>query len=376
MDRTLFMKLFVFLYFVVVVSGGCLNDCSGRGKCNTETNVCVCQNGFYTDDCSKTIQQALPAAWIATRIVICVLYGILLIAYSYLTYLSMRRSSSEDAEGVYRVAFNSRNLILWICLAICVFTLLQWAVDPNGNDHIYPYWLFRYIFGIIFPLFSTLFTTILVHWSSTYNHAAKSIQTENMLAKINSNYTPAVTVEKILQSVKVMGERGSYVYIGVSVVGWIFQIIRETLLGQRVTTTQSAIQPVWLTLYGVIYFSEALAIMYWGPKLLKVMPKPLARKLGPIIYKILAIALTFAVAWIVITILNTLKPSPDPDKYVALELVCYLMYAFILFSVITLFLSISKEAPFIRVNFNQMAGSESGSKVTPNQVEVPILSKL
>jgi hypothetical protein len=93
-------KIIVCLSYFALAVFACENDCNGRGICDTVQQVCKCQNGYYGNDCADTIQQALPAAWISSRVIICVFFGVLLAVFSYILWHSVRAQKEGSGEEV------------------------------------------------------------------------------------------------------------------------------------------------------------------------------------------------------------------------------------------------------------------------------------
>jgi hypothetical protein len=340
-----------------VVATDCPNNCSGRGVC--VNGKCQCNNGFFTDSCALTVEQANPTGWHAARYYICILYGLLFFGFGYILILSLRSGDATAEKDVSNGLFNARNVIIIFAMLICLLTLLNWAVDPNGGEGIYPYLLYRYIFGAVFPCFSTLFCTILFHWKSIYDISIATLRREEMLRSINKNYKSDVTLDDVLNATKIF-KRSTLLYAIANVLAWVFQFIRETLLGLRVTSTKTAMQPIWMAFFGVLYFTESIGIVFYGFRLIRIMPPQIMRKMRTVTYKIMGIAIVFCLAWMVITIMLTRK-TPTASVYTAVELVSRTSFASILISVLTLFLSFTSEFPFIRANLKQNASSSHGT---------------
>jgi hypothetical protein len=207
-----------------------------------------------------------------------------------------------------------------------------------------------------------LFCTILFHWKNIYDISVATLKREEMLRSINKNYKSDVTLNDVLNQAEIF-KRSRVLYVGANVLAWVFQFIRETLFGLRAVSTKSALNPVWMSFFALLYFTETFGIVFYGFRLIRIMPAQMMKKMKVVTYKIMAIAIIFSLAWIVITVMLN-QATPTASIFTAVDIITFTTFGAILIAVLTLFLSFEKRFPFVRINLKQNNSSSTPGGTT------------
>lgn len=329
-----------------------MNKCSGRGKCNPVTNKCHCNNGFYGDDCSKSPYDLAYAPWISFRVITAVAYFSLMLFV--IAVLIIRRRRSMDVESVTTLGFfNAHSLVLGFVFIVCLDVGLIFAIDPAGINGTFPYPVFRYMFGIVFPLMSTLYCIILFLWVDVYDTTIQVLKREEKLRKINKNYNKETTLTDILEQTGKLNNvlhRFKIVIVSLNVGAWIYQIVREALLSARVVTTRVPwVQQVWLAYFGVVYLVETIGFFYYAPKLLSIMPSgQISKKMLRVTRIIRVQAIIFMICWVALVCILSI-PAVNVGLFVFAEFVYRFIVFVILCTIMSLFVRMERNWPFLVV---------------------------
>lgn len=349
--------------------------CSGRGK-SIGNSTCACQNGFYGENCSISIANVLPTIFTLYTVYIILFSSILLIVGSSAIF-----TYSRGRNNIVSKISLGRNMtiVLLVSCFICLIELLHFSIDPLGMKYIIPYAPYRVLlFGPRFPAYATLLATMLIHWSSLYNDCIDRIRQNEMIKRINPTYSFNVSLEEVITNVDLVNRLVIFLLSTVAIV-WIYQFARDILTVTFVVdTSHPFVQPVWLSLFCLIYTVYFFGFLYYGSLLPKILPVSLRRKLEVHSIKIKIACGFYLLAWIAVTIIFSIK-RPGPYYYLAGDFVARTT-GFILISVVlSSFVRLYRSFPFF-IAIERYKSNNSGSDIERNRtvdsesdvVEIPI----
>jgi len=278
--RAVIFLIVAVVFFVGCASGDCPNQCSNRGFCKIDGNnsTCSCVNGFFGDDCSKTIWKIRPDLWYLYQTVLGAINVFWVLGYGIGFLLAPRVDNITNVTKLTLGVF-----------AILGFTAtLHYCVDPYGIKF-YPLnfvWI-CVIEGIRFPTALVIFMTIAFHWLELYIETIERLDQVEMIRRIKENYNKEVTIDDILGTVKNIRRLRTPCII-ITIFFFVFRLAGVILKG--------LLLPAWVQMniaFNVVFIIACFAVgcvsFYFGRKLYKLYPKPIDSRMKRITNHVFAL---------------------------------------------------------------------------------------
>jgi len=289
--------------------------CNGRGVCEYE-GVCRCYIGFFgvtstrglsstfhatADNCILAIHDipAVKQQVIQFRIFIGVTFTFLAVLMIYRLIIEFIMDTTTSSTSVI-TKYTMLTLILFCgCLSIMSGDFFG---GFSNYDVKFSYFLYYFKDNLLLLVFSAL----LFHWAELYHSSISKLKREEMLRKIKPDYESNVSMEDVLIRMNIMS-RFRFGYIAVCVLSFL------VLIGMMVVEFHARDNEVWKSycifyyaFYVVAWISFALAYIFYGLRLISIIPQVLKGKIKTVMILMGLFALctvTFACLMIAVQVL-------------------------------------------------------------------------
>jgi len=170
-----------------------------------------------------------------------------------------------------------RITLISICI-MCAMVILYMALDPNGFDETgIPYLVYGNLLSLQFPVLSWMFTCIIFHWAEIYYRSSQILKKEAMLERINKRYQSNVTLEDILGRVRFL-QTLRIPFIVINALDVVLIIMYQIVRGVDPRSVNDA-GDVWVVYTCILFVVLAGGFLFYGRRLLRVMPTIMVRKM-------------------------------------------------------------------------------------------------
>lgn len=337
--------------------------CSNRGRC-LANSTCACQNGYYTTNCGKSIKDSLPDIFTLYRSYI-IVFSMSLVAITILTFVSAKMNERNSTNRNV-TSKKCRNVLLIMILILCLHEFIHFIVDPLGMLYRIRYQPYRVLFfGIRFPMFSTILCILLIHWSSLHNECFKQVRKAHMITKLRPDFVPSMTMDQVIHEARLMNIMAIFL-IFLSIVCWIYQILRDVLTVTYLVDTRSPfVQQGWLSLFSIVYGIYFVGFVYYGIRLSKLLSNVVGREIKKLTVKVGIATGFFFLASVIVTIIFSV-PRPGPYYYLLGDFLSR-TFGFVLVSIIlSMFTRLSTAFPYFFVIRMRESTDDSNRDETNN----------
>ncbi|PRP83593.1 ARP protein [Planoprotostelium fungivorum] len=282
----------IFLFSSVLAATNCHTvnpDCDGYGVC-MDTGKCRCYQGFFSNNASTPydcLARAIDSSdarglFDAVLIIGTVLYCVTFPFVIWRLIIEFRTHSSRADRSVItkvtKISLTSLSIVSLMSVLTCF--------DFFGMYYRLPPKVFFTLFYARDWILPVCFSAILSHWVELYQYSLKSLRQQEMIRKINVNYSGAISMEDILKRIAFLQRFripfgiGSLITIGL----WILWIVGT----YHFTNTNSikSLQIAYNAIQVAIWCLFFLGFVLCGIRLLRILPPTVAPKIRKMTYQL------------------------------------------------------------------------------------------
>ncbi|PRP80765.1 hypothetical protein PROFUN_11505 [Planoprotostelium fungivorum] len=268
-------------------------DCDGHGVCMSNGN-CRCFYGFSArnqigTDCSlNSLDEPNTAAMMNACVIVgCVLYSIIFpfVVWRLIIELKMSPSSAEKSviSKVTKLSLACLTIVSIMCLLTCFDFFAVYHRMP-----VKLYFVLYYGRDWILPV---CFSATLSHWVELYQYTLKSLRQQEMIKKINVNFSATLSVEDVLDRITFLQRFRIPFAICCVITVCLWISFTAAYFHSRDPTGLSRFAMGYSAFHAALWTCFAFAFLFYGLKLLRILPA----SIGPKIRK-----MTFQLCFIVI----------------------------------------------------------------------------
>lgn len=245
----------------------CPNNCfrsRDHGFCDRNSG-CICNPGYYSDNCGDSIPELYPSLWWTVRSINILLY---LVVTGACIYIIIKKYKGTETD----IYFHTDRIILICCTFLSFFQLLLGILDPDGFDDWNIPASLRYFLNFnLFALVSTIFSFLLVRWLEVYNKSLEYLSRQEMYIKINRNYNPDVSIEGLMKEIDHINVKYRIPFVVINVLEYILSSFLAICYPYIEIELLYLFIYIWLTSLAIIYILLIVLSYIYGRKMLLVI---------------------------------------------------------------------------------------------------------
>ncbi|PRP89865.1 hypothetical protein PROFUN_00207 [Planoprotostelium fungivorum] len=255
--------------------GLCLSD--GTCRCFSARMPSLVDGMFNTSNCDDTILDYPPVdkCVSALRIINSVVFFVLLLIMIWRLLFDFLVEGLTDSSALRKTT----RFALFTITGTSLVQFFMFVSDYHGLYNHVPFQTWEAFFYLSDSLFVMVFCVMFLHWVELYQKAVKKLRNAEMMRKVSSHINHEVTVEEIVSTLRFLGVL-RIPFVVITILSFVIYVVRE--IGNSLITDAPSYPPFYYFIcayYAAVWLSFAFGFIFYGRRLMKLMPEGVAHKL-------------------------------------------------------------------------------------------------